>query len=111
LALLDNEPNQNHPQARHRRELAEPSLEPKKLSTESSVLRRLQMDVVNAKSHNYIYERQQKTMVPTEGQRNQVVPSSHARQSPNYACFDGDRWSPRHWSRYLFALWELSLAT
>ena len=27
-------------------------------------------------------------MVPTEGQRNQVVPSSHARQGPNYACFD-----------------------
>jgi hypothetical protein len=50
LALLDNQSNQNDPKARHRRELAEPSLEPRKLSTESSVLRSLQMDVVNAKS-------------------------------------------------------------
>ena len=49
MALLDNESNQNDPKACHRRELAEPSLEPKKLSTESSVLR-LQMDVVSAKS-------------------------------------------------------------
>jgi len=49
-------------------------------------------------------------MVPTEGQRNQVVPSSHARQSPNYACFDGNRLSARPGNRYLYALWEMSVA-
>jgi AraC-like DNA-binding protein len=49
-------------------------------------------------------------MVPTEGQRNEVVPPSHARQSPNYACFDGNRLPPRPGSRYLYPLWEMSLA-
>ena len=40
-------------------------------------------------------------MVPTEGQRNQVVPSSDAWQSPDHARFNGNRLPPRHWNRYL----------
>ena len=46
-------------------------------------------------------------MVPTEGQRDQVVPSSDARQSLNYARLDGSRLSRRYRNDCLCAGWQL----
>ena len=71
---------------------------------------RLQMDIVNPKCITMPMKDSKKPWYQLKDSETNGT-SSHARQSPNYACFDGNRLSPRPGNWYLYALWAMRMAT